>query len=166
MEAIQPQRALSAVQIRAVNALVGTAKAEFGKLLDGAMNTENPVVYAIGKAPNMIQLKLKDLGEQQIAEIGKLKESTEQLEAVLVKKMIETMEQALPKNKMDGPMGDLAKDMFRDTFSNEIAVKNSMGISQQLFKQLSKLYLSQHTTLASPKAEATATPETKTNENP
>jgi Rod binding domain-containing protein len=166
MQITQPQKALSAVQIRAVNELVGTAKAEFGKLLDGAIDQANPVVYAIGKAPNMIQLKLGDLGEKQLAEIGKLKESTEQLESVLIKKMIETMEQALPKNKMDGPMGDLAKDMFRDTFSKEISVKNSMGISQQLFKQLSKLYLSQQTALVSQKAETTATPETKINENP
>ncbi|MBL8086889.1 MAG: hypothetical protein JNM85_02315 [Chthonomonas sp.] len=140
-------RALAPVERRAIQAVASQVKHAFGDKLaelekQYEAGAKNPVMWA-SDAAGLPPLRLSDLSAHQITELGKLRDSTEKLEAVLVKKMLESMDKALKQQSDAGPLGDMAKDMYRENFSEEIASKSLLGLSRELFQQLSNVYLGQ-----------------------
>lgn len=100
-------------------------------------------LFRVKLGETMVMLKESDLDSGVRHQLGKLKESSEQLEGVLVKQMFETMQKATPKNELDGPMGDFAKDLFNQTLSDESGRKSLIGIGRVVFEQLSRPILNQ-----------------------
>jgi Rod binding domain-containing protein len=100
-------------------------------------------IFRVKLGEQMFTLKESDLDSGVRAQLGKLKESSEQLEGVLVKQMFETMQKSTPKNELDGPMGDFAKDLFNQTLSEESGRKGLIGIGRVVFEQMSRPILNQ-----------------------
>jgi len=103
----------------------------------------DPTLFRVKLGETMVTLREEDIDSGVRMQLGKLKESSEQLEGVLVKQMFETMQKSTPKNELDGPMGDFAKDLFNQTISDESGRKSLIGVGRIVFEQLSRPILNQ-----------------------
>ncbi|MCE9557619.1 MAG: hypothetical protein K8R88_01580 [Armatimonadetes bacterium] len=124
---------------RALDFLTKLANKSSGKIA----KTDDPTIFQAKLGEKTVTLKLNDLRQETVTQLGKLKEATEQLEGVLVKQLLETMQKSTPKNQFDGPMGDFAKDMFNQSMGDESGRKGLFGVGQTVFSQLSRPILNQ-----------------------
>lgn len=91
----------------------------------------------------MKKLNVEDLDPGTITSLGKLKESTEQLEGVLVKQLLDVMNRSMPKNQFDGPMSDMAKDMMSQSMADDLGKRGQFGLGASMYRQLSRPILSE-----------------------
>lgn len=163
-------RNLSPIERAAIKQVVSDAQKSFGTIFAEASKAdpENPALFHAGTKESGVTVHLGDLSEANIRELGKLKDATIKLESVLMAKVLEAMEKTVPKSEFDGPMGQMSKDMFRETFSQELAKKSGMGLSESLFRQLSRTFLGQQaaTLLRANATQATPALETPNDKNP
>ncbi|MBS1705330.1 MAG: hypothetical protein JST40_05615 [Armatimonadetes bacterium] len=105
--------------------------------LTGKVGSDDAVLYTTKIDGKELTLKLSDLTPETRQELGKLKQASEQFEAVLYKQMLAAMDHAASKDKFSGAMADMSKDMFRESMSEELSRTNPQGAGTVMFKQLS-----------------------------
>lgn len=159
---------MSPAERRAVTQIVSDAKREFGKIFDQEMAKapDDPVLFRVGDEKTGATVRLSDLSPQRLRELGKLQDSTVKFESILFSKMLESMERTVPKSPYDGPMGQMGREMFRETFSEELAKNTGMGIASTMFRQLARTFLGQEATSILRERAAQTNQETKNDQNP
>lgn len=119
---------------------------------------------APGGAP-ALRLKRSDLSATTQRELARLSKAADQFEATMTKQLLETMNRSLPKSAGQGGMGDLAQGFLNQAVAEAVSGNGrGMGLAEDLFKQLSRVVLSQAIRPTSP----STTPEvtgTQSHEN-
>lgn len=135
---------LTSSETRALTDLIKRAagKGDFAKTMNEMLGDPDRVVFRISTKdrPNL-ELKLKDLNEDAIRDLGKLRDSSEKLEGALVKQMLEAMQRTLPKNPLDGQMTQFAKDMMNQSLADDMGAKGTLGLGSILFRDMSNTIL-------------------------
>ena len=144
----QITRDLGPNEQKAVKQILGDAKREFANLFEAelAKDPTNPMVFHVGSEKEGITIHLNDISDQRLRELGKLQDSTSKFEAMLFAKMLEAMERTVPKSQFDGAMGQMGKDMFRETMSEELAKNSGAGVAATMFRQLARTFMGQEAT--------------------
>jgi len=128
--------ASTSVERRAIDAL----RAAFDQEMS---NHTNPVVFRKQLAGKEVELRLDDLNQTVKSEIVKLRDSSEKLEGLIMKQMLDVMAKSVPKGQFDGPMGDLGKDMLNDALAGDLTRSRKGGLADLVFKQFSESILTQ-----------------------
>lgn len=100
-------------------------------------------VFQVKFGEKVMALRQKDLDGPAKLALGKLKESTEQLEGVLVKQMLAVMAKSKPKGELEGPMSDMAQDMMHQSMADQVGRTGQFGMGQVMYQQLAKPILNQ-----------------------
>lgn len=153
-------RAMQTLRRKALDALRREDPAKFETVLQSARSRQGQLDsdLTVLRSPSVdgsagARLTLANLGADARRELGRLQEASEKLEAVMVKQMLAQMRRSVPQSPLDGPMGDLAKDMLDQAMSEHLAQTGSVGIATMLFDQLSQRLLQQEAARA---AQSTA----------
>ena len=142
---------LSAIERRALSSL----ESLFGR-------SEKGVVFRQPSSDGELKIKAEDIPAKVVQDLGKLRDASEKLEALMVEKMLASMEKAMPKSESDGPMSNFARDMMRQTLGVEMARRNGTGLADSIYRQGAKAQLAIHAA----KLKTAVTPEEKHEQNP
>jgi hypothetical protein len=140
---------MPALTRRAVNWLSQTVKQDFSTEFDAALaksgqpkEDQNPVLYRFKVGGTEKVLRASDLTPEGLTQLGKLQESAEKLEAVLVKQVLAAMEQASQSSSGKEGMGGMGHDLYVEQISQEMASTGSVGLAKIISQQLSKAFVS------------------------
>lgn len=112
---------------------------------DAPNDFESPdaLAFQLKFGDKVMELRRKDLDEATLHSLGKLKESTEQLEGVMVKQLLAVMAKSKPKGEADGPMSDMAQDMMHQSMADDVGRTGQFGVGKAMFQQLSRPLLNE-----------------------
>jgi len=136
----------TATETRALTDLIKRAvgKEAVGKSFSQLLDNPDQTVFRIQtKGQPDLKLSIKDLNPSTLRDLGKLREASEKMEGALVKQMLEVMQKSLPKDKLDGPMSDFAKDLMNQSISEDMGAKGTLGLGSILFRDMSNQVLRQ-----------------------
>jgi len=156
VSAISSATKATPTQQRAIKALANA--------FDAAMaQAENPVIFRKQLGDQKLELHLSDLKPSTLNELGRLRDASEKVEALLMKQMLSVMQKSIPKSEFDGPMGDLGKDMLTDALSQDLTKSQKGGLADSMFKQFAEQILMGDIAASKGKgaAQQTQTSETK-----
>lgn len=109
-------------------------------------NADAEVVFQLRSPDGQHRLSVKrsDLSDGTRRELAKLSKAADQFEATMTKQLLETMNRAMPKSSAGGGMGDLAQGFLNQAVAEAVSGNGrGMGLAEDLFKQLSRVVLSQ-----------------------
>lgn len=104
----------------------------------------NPVADIYGPVADIYQPSTDEVPlSPTTSKLSKLKDASQQVEAIFVKDLFAKMQAAVTDATKNGPYEDLAKDLFSQTIADSVGKNGGVGISTVLYNSLSKSLIAQ-----------------------